>query len=38
MNGFRTVSFQKVVKRNFNYCNDVLGFRTVSFQKVVKLT
>ena len=36
MKGFRTVSFQKVVKPNKLIANIQLGFRTVSFQKVVK--
>ena len=37
MFGFRTVSFQKVVKRSFPLLRRKTGFRTVSFQKVVKL-
>ena len=35
--GFRTVSFQKVVKHDNNLVENESGFRTVSFQKVVKL-
>ena len=34
--GFRTVSFQKVVKLNWLFLIVLKGFRTVSFQKVVK--
>ena len=34
--GFRTVSFQKVVKRAIITVTLLLSFRTVSFQKVVK--
>ena len=33
---FRTVSFQKVVKRSKKGGGSKKGFRTVSFQKVVK--
>ena len=36
-NGFRTVSFQKVVKQGLQDTLILLSFRTVSFQKVVKL-
>ena len=36
--GFRTVSFQKVVKRYGSSWDGRLSFRTVSFQKVVKPT
>ena len=35
--GFRTVSFQKVVKQAFVKEDEEGSFRTVSFQKVVKL-
>ena len=36
IHSFRTVSFQKVVKRSDKLYLELYSFRTVSFQKVVK--